>query len=312
MSMDSKRSEETNKVEDPGRMRSEPGKDEHHFPEDRRAPQPQTIGNKQETADMEVHKHPHHVLHKKKWPEYLLEFLMLFLAVFLGFLAENQREHMVEHQREKEYMVTMLEDLKSDTIRLNEAIVYWAGINVSIDSLAAAITFPSSTTDFNKAYRYLNKALDYYSFTFNDRTVAQLKNAGGFRLIRKKNVANKIIAYDQFNTDAIKNIASQYNRFYENVVLLRNKAFSQDILYKIFLKYRYIPTLPAEKSWIDSLIHENKSPFSVEIQTALLFEFKNALLAFRKDYSNVQWGSNQLLEYQKELMKLITDEYDVK
>jgi hypothetical protein len=33
---------------------------------------------------METH-HPHHVTHKKKWTEYLLEFFMLFLAVFLSF-----------------------------------------------------------------------------------------------------------------------------------------------------------------------------------------------------------------------------------
>ena len=41
---------------------------------------------------MEVHKHPHHVTHKKKWVEYVLEFVMLFFAVFLGFIAENIRE----------------------------------------------------------------------------------------------------------------------------------------------------------------------------------------------------------------------------
>jgi len=41
----------------------------------------------QETENMEVHKHPHHVMHKKKWGEYVLEFLMLFLAVFLGFFG---------------------------------------------------------------------------------------------------------------------------------------------------------------------------------------------------------------------------------
>ena len=46
----------------------------------------------QKIENMEVHKHPHHVTHKKKWGEYILEFLMLFLAVFLGFLAENLRE----------------------------------------------------------------------------------------------------------------------------------------------------------------------------------------------------------------------------
>ena len=55
----------------------------------------QTENPKLQTEEMEVHKHPHHVAHKKKWGEYFLEFLMLFLAVFLGFMAENVREHRI-------------------------------------------------------------------------------------------------------------------------------------------------------------------------------------------------------------------------
>src|SRR3954464_7820493 len=76
----------------------------------------ETINQIQETENMEVHKHPHHVTHKKKWGEYLLEFLMLFLAVFLGFIAENQREHIVEHQREKKFARRLLSDLRQDSI----------------------------------------------------------------------------------------------------------------------------------------------------------------------------------------------------
>src|ERR1700755_1585555 len=69
----------------------------------------------QETENMEVHKHPHHVTHKKKWGEYLLEFIMLFLAVFLGFLAENIREHVVENDRAKEFSRSLIEDMQHDT-----------------------------------------------------------------------------------------------------------------------------------------------------------------------------------------------------
>ena len=47
---------------------------------------------------MEVHAHTH--TERKKWTHYLWEFLMLFLAVFCGFLAENQREHLLEQQRD--------------------------------------------------------------------------------------------------------------------------------------------------------------------------------------------------------------------
>jgi hypothetical protein len=73
----------------------------------------------EETENMEVHKHPHHVTHKKKWSEYFLEFLMLFLAVFLGFLAENYREHRVEKERGKQYVESFYQDLKTDTSRIS-------------------------------------------------------------------------------------------------------------------------------------------------------------------------------------------------
>ena len=266
---------------------------------------------------MEVHAHTHTAdpdshRGKKKWTHYFWEFLMLFLAVFCGFLAENIREHAVEHQREKQYMMTMLEDLKSDTALLNQTVKYWKHINAGADSVADAITFPLSTTDFLKVYCNLNKALDYYSFNFNDRTITQLKNAGGFRLIRKKNVANKIIAYDQFNNDAMRNIAYQHNKFYENVALLRNKVFVQDIINKIFSEYNFDLPPASSHEWIVDLINNNKSPFSIETQTELSFEFKNALLAYRKDFSNMEFGYNHLLKYQQDLIKLLGEEYHLK
>ena len=54
--------------------------------------------------------------------EYFLEFLMPFLAVFLGFVAENVREGNVEQRREKQYILSMIEDLKSDTSRIHQDI----------------------------------------------------------------------------------------------------------------------------------------------------------------------------------------------
>ena len=66
---------------------------------------------------MEVHHHAHS--ERKKWTHYFWEFLMLFLAVFCGFLAENQREHMVEHKREEKFAKRLLSDLGEDSVFLN-------------------------------------------------------------------------------------------------------------------------------------------------------------------------------------------------
>ncbi|MEJ7675975.1 MAG: hypothetical protein WKF59_25570 [Chitinophagaceae bacterium] len=88
---------------------------------------------------MEVHKHPHHITHKKKWTEYLLEFFMLFLAVFLGFVAENIREISVERHREKEYIKSFAEDLDADNIYMEEQLTIFADKIKKADSLVMLI-----------------------------------------------------------------------------------------------------------------------------------------------------------------------------
>src|SRR4026207_990895 len=68
------------------------------------------------TENMEVHHHP--TVEKKNFKEYFLEFLMIFLAVTLGFFAENFREHIVENAKEKKYINSIVEDLKTDSANL--------------------------------------------------------------------------------------------------------------------------------------------------------------------------------------------------
>src|SRR4249919_535821 len=70
-----------------------------------------------ETHADHIHKAPGH-----GWKHYFFEFFMLFLAVFCGFLAENFREHYIENQRAKEYIYSLVEDLKTDTARLDHLI----------------------------------------------------------------------------------------------------------------------------------------------------------------------------------------------
>jgi len=257
---------------------------------------------------MEVHTHTH--TPRKKWTHYFWAFLMLFLAVFCGFLAENQREHLVEHQREKQYMMTMLEDLKADIPLLDSTIKEWNEVNKSIDSVTDAISFPLSTVDLSKIYRHINEAFNVWSFSYNDRTISQLKNSGGFRLIRNKTVAGKMIAYDQFNNDAIKNIFLFHSKFYENAIVLRSRVLAEDIITEIFDRYGNSPTPYSANPLIDSLIKKNFIPLKPEVQTSDMFEFKNSLIALKRDYaSNMGWGYEQLRRKINRLIKLIQESY---
>ncbi|MBS1631888.1 MAG: hypothetical protein JST10_04880 [Bacteroidetes bacterium] len=143
---------------------------------------------------MEVHAHTHHG--KKKWTEYLWEFLMLFLAVFCGFLAENGREHLVEHQREKQYMRSLAEDLKTDIIQSNDLAPQLKNLVARLDSLTVELTHIKKEYPPLIVFKQLSENIGFPDYVYTDRTMQQLKNAGGMRLIRKSNVADSIVQYD--------------------------------------------------------------------------------------------------------------------
>jgi hypothetical protein len=161
------------------------------------ASQPETQNSKPQTDAMEVHKHPHHVTHKKKWNEYLLEFLMLFLAVFLGFIAENIREDQAEKKRGEEYVKSFVEDLKKDTAQFRMLISEYTEADSATNQITSCYDtvnhHANSTVCLSTIISYLTGFTDYI---YTDRTIQQLKNAGGLRLIQDKTVADSVISYD--------------------------------------------------------------------------------------------------------------------
>lgn len=169
-----------------------------HFPEDSHAPgQPQTSNIEPQTTNMEIHKHPHHVTDKKKWGEYLLEFLMLFLAVFLGFIAENFRERSVEGKKEKEYIKSIVEDLKTDSTNLNFIIYrYMPAVNSWVDSCVSLLESSASVINERIIYQAVENSTLWRHFNPNQRTLTQLKNSGNFILISDKAAIGGILDYD--------------------------------------------------------------------------------------------------------------------
>ena len=144
---------------------------------------------------MEVHHHVH--TERKKWTHYFFEFLMLFLAVFAGFLAENWREHIVERKREKEYIRSMIEDLKLDTTGLS------ADNNTRKEAVAmydSVITLlrknERSQFEQQRIYYLARMSLRLSPFPkLNDRTYEQMKSSGNLRLIHDNEISDKITHY---------------------------------------------------------------------------------------------------------------------
>ncbi len=172
---------------------------------------------------METHAHDLHKAPGHGWKHYFFEFFMLFLAVFCGFLAENWREQLAEHNHEREYIHSLVEDIKADTLLSNKVLISLNRTMTRIDSLMDALSSPEIINNSNNAFRLWNKSLGFADFIYNDGTIQQLKNSGGLRLIRNKAVADSILKYDLI----VRNFYGQAN-------LMNNALADQHIYSQLF------------------------------------------------------------------------------
>ncbi|HUZ59563.1 MAG TPA: hypothetical protein VMU83_12350 [Hanamia sp.] len=173
---------------------------------------------------MEVHHHPdlHH--QPKKWREYFLEFLMIFLAVTLGFIAESIREKINDHTKEKEYMSSMIQDLQGDTAIDAQAIKNFKSISKEIDTLLMCLKRDEPNASIINNI-ISDRFWEYSGYSYNNRTIQELKNAGNFRLIRNDAVSDSILDYDNFINSILVN---QYND-------LKNTMYAyKDVESKVF------------------------------------------------------------------------------
>jgi hypothetical protein len=144
---------------------------------------------------MEVHSHTH--TERKKWTHYFWEFLMLFLAVFCGFLAEYQLEHKIEKEREKKYILSFIEDLKSDTLFIARYLNNKAQKVKDYDSLIWYLNSTDPDQYGNRIYFFARQLTRGLSFMPADGTIKQLISSGGLRLIKNQQVSDSIMAYNQ-------------------------------------------------------------------------------------------------------------------
>ena len=179
---------------------------------------------------MEVHAYSH--TERKKWTHYLWEFLMLFFAVFCGFLAENQREHMVEHQREKQYMNSLITDLKGDTASIRYVISFCITKVHGMDTLAQLLNKDMLSSDEEKELYFLNSryAANVMFMAFNERTIKQLLNSGNLRLVRKQGTSDSIMNYYGQGMDGVMGQKEVYDELSKRLLYSAEDIFDHSAL----------------------------------------------------------------------------------
>ena len=119
---------------------------------------------------------------------------MLFLAVTLGFFVENQREHYIEHQREKKYGAQLYENLKFDTTIFSGTSRHMQRGIKHHDSISLLFQKQMKFSD-DEFVRIARNLLDSYNPVSMSTTYNQMKNSGTLRYIRNTKLNTLISEY---------------------------------------------------------------------------------------------------------------------
>ncbi len=239
------------------------------------------INQTQQPQEMEVHHHAHHGHEKKTWKSYFWEFFMLFLAVFCGSIAELQIEHYVENKRERQYIVALVNDLKADTISMNNVIVGNARREKLLDSI---LTVSNLDLTINENAKLLVKLFIQSAYrpahTPSSIAIEQLKNTGSFRLLNhKRGVTDSVLRYEKANEFIVV-----HNGLYQGDLNLIWEAFYPICDVKIFRDTSYATFTATRRTLTDKpipplhLSQEKLSIFTGHITRQILINAVNRSL----------------------------------
>ncbi len=216
---------------------------------------------------MEVHAHTHTA--RKKWTHYFWEFLMLFLAVFCGFLAENIREHKIEHTRAGEYARLLIKELEKDTIMIKNVTNQLEKVVESFDSISSFVYRWVSGNKVPGSFYYHSQIGTISPLvTWNNASLIQLTQSGNLRYFRNQELVNKISSYysNQEYVGSL-NIVDRERR--EKTLVIRSR-----ILNNHFYKY-YSKVLPTDTVQFPDSLMTNMIPIQ-NSDSDLLNEYGNS------------------------------------
>ena len=223
---------------------------------------------------------------------------MLFLAVFCGFLAEWQLERTIEHQREKQFIHSLVEDLKRDTTQVRSYMQYHRLMLSYCDSVQYCVRNENILKNSNGFYNYSRELARFTRYYPTDRTMQQLKNAGNMRLIRKWNVSNAITDYDS-KTKFLAELDVQLN---EQIIKYREYLIE-------FLDLSSYDMQNRVGSFMDNKIHTQGNPGYITVDIKMVKMIYNQAFTLKMFLQAAESTAEDLIKNGKQLLDLLEEEY---
>lgn len=246
--------------------------------------------------NMEIHRHTH--TKRNNRTHYVWEFFMLFLAVFCGFLAEWQLERTIERHREKQFIHSLVEDLKRDTSQVRSYMLYNKFIRSYCDSVQQCVRNTDIFKNSDSFYNYARELARFTRYYPTDRTIQQLKNAGNMRLIRSWNISNAITDHDS-KTKFLAELDEQLN---EQIIKYREYLIE-------FLDLSSYDRQNPVGSFMDINIQTRGNPGYITNDLKMAKMIYNQAFTLKVFLQAVESSANELIDNEIQLLNLLKMEY---
>lgn len=113
---------------------------------------------------------------------YMFEFVILFLAITLGFFVENKRDSLAAQEQERKVMVSLIQEIAADTIRINEIIKLRHDRIRKNDSLIYLINSKDRDKYIKQIYAYGINAAARRTLYYETNIMTSLRNGGFYNI----------------------------------------------------------------------------------------------------------------------------------
>jgi hypothetical protein len=244
------------------------------------------------------------MLTENKFSKYLIyaigEIILVVIGILIALQLNSWKEINTERAVEKGYIVSLIEDIKKDNRNFDIAIKMNEERIKGLDSLAY-LCFNYDGKHGAQLYLVYITCLSHQEFVSQtDRTLIQLRNAGGMRLITKQRTADSIVHYE----DHFKKLANQQTWYEDMFRILVDAGVST-------INFNYYPNLK------EKISKEKADKF---LKTAkLMHQDKRLLIEFGNKASVYNGVTNFYLVLLKEgkqksldLIKVLKTDYGLK
>ena len=224
------------------------------------------------------------------------EILLVVIGILIALQINNWNGAQADRRMEHTLMVSMIEDLRTDTANLSFIIERYDRMELRLDTVLAL--YPHLGNGYNDTlWRNLPQVTNYLDFVQTDRTMQQLKNAGGMRFIESRKAVDAIIAYDASVRRLLTSMMPDLNFYYE-----RSNEMWFELIDATALE------ADTRQLGISAMVQGNKH-YLLKTDPASLGKFNNIIRHFDGDVVLINAKFRELRTQATELIGLLKVEY---